>query len=390
MAGAHPLKQPEQISSSLGNKSNLFSVINDINMINWTNRHLRFFKILIFSLAGLTVLVGVGYLIIPWNQPLDQPLALPPATSTTMPTPRSTLTATDETQPTATPSITPTPTIVPVCGGPPVMQVLISGVASESYRYGLADAIRIARIDFQLKKVTVLALPRDLWVQIPGLAHEDITVGKLNQAYFYGSEGMGYYSAGGYGSGLLAETLLANYGYRADHYLAVNLSSFRRIIDAMGGIDVYLPHNVYRQVNEKPVLYLAAGYHHLYGEDAETLARQRITIGDFGRIDHQSIILRAVAAKLLSPAGIAAVPSLVEQWKSNVKTDFSPADITQLICLAGKLDYKEDIDFLTLPTELMEQQRVYDPRLDKNTAALIVDPDQVRELLGDFQAGIWP
>jgi branched-chain amino acid aminotransferase len=71
------------------------------------------------------------------------------------------------------------------------MNILISGVASDSYLYGLADAIRIARIDFQLKKVTVLALPRDLWVQIPGLEDEGITAGKLNQAYFYGSEGMG-------------------------------------------------------------------------------------------------------------------------------------------------------------------------------------------------------
>ncbi len=270
------------------------------------------------------------------------------------------------------------------------MNVLISGVASESYRYGLADAIRIARIDFQLKKVTVLALPRDLWVQIPGLEDEGITAGKLNQAYFYGTEGMGYYNGGGYGSGLLAETLLANYGYRADHYLAVNLSSFRRIIDAMGGIDVYLPYNVYRQVNKEPKLFLAAGYHHLYGEDAETLARQRITIGDFGRIDNQSIILRAVATKLLSPAGLVALPSLANQLKSNVKTDLSPADITQLICLAGKMDYKEDIDFVSLPTDLMEQQRVYDPRLDKNTAALIADKDEVQKLINDFQAGIWP
>ena len=359
-------------------------------MINWIHKHLKLFKIFIFGLAGITLLLGAGYLLIPWNQPLNQPLDLPPVLPSSTPSPGPNLAATDGLQPTLEPSLTPTPTIVPVCGGPPVVHVLISGVASESYRYGLADAIRVARIDFQLKKVTVLALPRDLWVQIPGLEDQDITVGKLNQAYFYGSEGMGFYSGGGYGSGLLAETLLSNFGYRADHYIAVNLNSFRRIIDAMGGIDVYLPYNVYRQVNEQPKLFLAAGYHHLYGEDAETLARQRITIGDFGRIDNQSIILRAVAAKLLSPAGIAALPSLANQLKSNVMTDFSPTEITQLICLAGKMDYKEDIVFNTLPTDYMEQKRVYDPRLDKNTAALVVDEEGVRQLMEDFQAGIWP
>ena len=357
-------------------------------MINLSEKQLNIFKIFIFSLVGLTVVIGVGYLLIPWNKPLNAPLDLPLATTTSTPTPN--LTPTDEMQPTLEPSITPTPTIVPACGAPPTMNVLISGVASNSYLYGLADAIRIARIDFQLKKVTVLALPRDLWVQIPGLEEQGITAGKLNQAYFYGTEGMGYYSGRSYGSGLLAETLWSDYGYRADHYLAVNLYSFRRIVDALGGIDVYLPWNAYEQVNKEPKLFLTRGYHHLNGEDAEKLARNRITIGDYGRIDNQTLILRAVAAKLLSSSGIKAIPALVDQLKSNVKTDFSPADITQLICLAGMLDYKEDLEFITLPVDLLDQQLIYDPATDTNTAALVADDDQIRMLLGEFQDGIWP
>jgi len=357
-------------------------------MINLRAKQLNILKILIFSIVGITIVIGVGYLLVPWNKSLDAPLDLPLTSSTSTPIPNPT--STDEIQFTLEPSITPTPTIVPACGAPPTMNVLVSGVASNSYLYGLADAIRIARIDFQLKKVTVLALPRDLWVQIPGLEEQGITAGKLNQAYFYGTEGMGYYDGGGYGSGLLAETLWSDYGYRADHYLAVNLYSFRRIINALGGVDVYLPWDVYRQVNEQPKLFLTAGYHHLYGEDAETLARNRITIGDFGRIDNQTLILRAVAAKLLSPSGLTALPTLIDQLKSNVKTDFTPAELSRLICLAGMLDYKEDINFVTLPVDLLEQQRIYDPATDTNTAALVADDDQIRTLLGEFQAGIWP
>lgn len=353
-----------------------------------SSKQLKILKIFIFSLAGLTILLGAGYLLIPWNVPLDSPLDLPEPTATLTSTPNPE--PTEETLDTATPTITPTPTIVPVCGGPPTMQILISGVASNSYLYGLADAIRIARVDFQQKEVTVLAMPRDLWVNIPGLEGQGITTGKLNQAYFYGSEGMGFYSGGGYGSGLLAETLYYDLGFRADHYLAVNLYSFRRIIDAMGGIDVYLAQDAYEMVNKEPKLFLTAGYHHLYGEDAEKLARNRITIGDFGRINHQTVILRAVAAKLLSPAGLKALPSLVEQLKSNVMTDLSPADISQLICLAGMLDHKEDLEFITLPPEMLVQQRVYDPKLDLNVAALVGDKDEIRQLLLDFQAGIWP
>jgi LCP family protein required for cell wall assembly len=358
-------------------------------MIKWINSHLRMFKIVIFSLAGITILIGSVYLLIPWNKPFSQPLDLSDPTPST--TTQSTLPApTDPSQPTLEPSLTPTATLVPVCGGPPSMNILISGVASNSYLYGLADAVRLARIDFQLKKITVLALPRDLWVQIPGLEEQGITVGKLNQAYFYGTEGMGYYSGRGYGSGLLAETLWDGYGYRADHYLAVNLYSFRRIVDALGGIDVYLPWNAYEQVNEQPKLFLTPGYHHLNGEEAEKLARNRITIGDYGRIDNQTLILRAVAAKLLSTSGINAIPNLVDQLKSNVLTDLSPADISKLICLAGMLEHKEDIDFITLPSDLVEQQRVYDPGSNTNTAALVGDDGQIRQLLSDFQLGVWP
>ena len=98
----------------------------------------------------------------------------------------------------------------PVCGGPELMTILLIGsdYRGDGYLYGLADAIRIVRIDFTVPSVTVLDFPRDLWVEIPGIAdHYGLTHGKLNQAYFYGSEGMGYYDGPGEGPGLLARTL---------------------------------------------------------------------------------------------------------------------------------------------------------------------------------------
>jgi anionic cell wall polymer biosynthesis LytR-Cps2A-Psr (LCP) family protein len=189
---------------------------------------------------------------------------------------------------------------------------------------------------------------------------------------------------------LLAKTLLANYDFWMDHYLSVNLRSFRRIIDALGGIDVTLPYDVYRKEFEEPVLFLKAGSHHLDGKQTEMLARQRIQIGDYGRINNQTIILKAVAAKMLSPAGIAALPDLAEQLRDNVKTDLSPSDIRQLVCLAGSIDYQEDVVFVSFPEELLTQQMVYDPTRGINTAALVGDPAEITRLIDDFEAGFWP
>lgn len=347
---------------------------------------LKVVKIIIFSLAGITLLLGAGYLLFTWNRPLDPALSLPEETI-------SVDDGTAEFEPAATtetPMATLTPTIEPVCGGPPSLNILVSGVASSSYLYGLADAIRVARIDFQTQEISMVALPRDMWVQIPGLENRGISAGKLNQAYFYGTEGMGYYAGTGYGSGLLAETLLMNYGYRADRYVAVNLYSFRQIVDAIGGIDVYLSYPVYEMKFEKPKLWLSAGSHHLNGKQAELLARHRITIGDLGRIEHQTIVLKAIAAKMLSPSGVAALPALIDQLRNNVQTDLSPADISQLVCLAAMLDWQEDLTFKTIPEDLLLEQMVFDPTRGINTAALVTDENKISELLGEFQQGLWP
>ncbi len=342
-------------------------------------------KIFSLVLVVLAVLAGSGYWVLTtWYQPLGPSLAL------------STPTAEVLSQETPPPELTPVPgetlvpTIVPVCGAPPTMTILVTGIASQNYVYGLADAIRLVRIDFQTQTVSVLALPRDLWVEIPGIENHGITVGKLNQAYFFGTQGMGYYEGSGYGSGLLALTLQENYGVWVDHYLAVNLESFVQIIDTIGGIDIYLAGNVYRKVNGQPELFLKAGSHHLNGKKAEILARQRIEIGDFGRINNQTVILKGIAAKMLTPSGLKAIPDLFNQLKRNVMTDLSPDQISQLVCLAGKIDYQEDVSFETLPGALMTQTLVFDPARNINTSALVGDTAGIRSLIEDYQAGVWP
>lgn len=360
---------------------NLFNKINHYITHDLPVRQVKILSVflLVVTLAG----GGLYWGLTTWYQPLDSALALPTSTWDL-----AGEAAQKETEQAGGTSLTPT--IQPVCGGPPNMTILVSGVASERYLYGLADAVRVVRVDFQTRQVTVLALPRDLWVQIPSIGEYGISAGKLNQAYFYGTEGMGYYQGSGAGSGLLAETLQTNYGLRADHYLAVNLNSFVQIIDALGGIDVYLAQDVYRKQFGEPELFLKAGSHHLDGKQAEMLARQRIEIGDFGRINNQTVILKAVAAKLLTPSGIGSLPGLIDRLRDNVLTDLSPSQFSQLVCLAERIDLNADVEFETLPQQLVEGSQVYDPARGQNTYALLGDEEAIGQLLRDFQAGIWP
>lgn len=348
-------------------------------------------------LVVLILLNVVGwYAYLNWDTPFGDPLNLPTSTTAMEITETQEETA-DTPVPQAEATETPLPEVTPtqeiVCGDDPTLTVLVTGVDAESYLFGLADSIRIVRVDFQAKKVTVLALPRDLWVDIPGAAQYGVSQGKLNQAYFYGTEGMGFYQGGGYGSGLLAHTLQEDFGLHVDHYLSVNLYAFREIVDALGGLDVYLPEDVYIKQFEKPKLYLKAGTHHLTGDEAEQVVRARIDIGDFGRIRNQTLVLKALALKMLTPNGIKQVPDLTSRLFSYVLTDVSAADVSQMACLAAMIDPKEDIVFESvIPVEEEAEigQWILDEYQGYQVYALVYDKDVIIQRLADFQAGIWP
>ena len=364
---------------------------------------------LLISVVVAVPLLGGMLFIHWWNTPLGIPLGSS-HTQTLAPgeeipaslTPRPSA-AEGQAEATAAPTATPEPTLTPLptstpapqamCGGPDTQTILVTGVDSGNYIYGLSDAVRVVRVDFVHGKVTVLPLPRDLWVDIPvtipGVT-EGITEGKLNQAYFYGSPGMGYYPDEDQSPGLLAKTLELNFNLPVDNYFSVNTRIFRRMVSQIGGITVTLPGNVYGHYYDEPVLYLKAGTHHLTGKQAEMVARHRTLIGDFGRVKNQTILLKAFVRKLLTPQGIKEVPALIDIYREDVLMDFTPNQISKLLCLAGKIDLGEDITFLNFPQEILTEGRVYAEANQAEVYALTYDQEQVRQLLADFQAGDWP
>ena len=318
-----------------------------------------------------------------------------PATLALSPTATSTLALTSTTIPTFTPepSLTPTPKEVPVlCGGPPAMFILLVGsdARQDSYAIGLADSIRVVRLDFIEPRIQVLAFPRDLYVEIPEIEdHNNITHGKLNQAYLYGNPGYNYYDGTGQGPGLLALTLEQNFGVQVDHYVAVNLQTFVRIVDELGGIKIDLPYEIDGRVkgSRDQNRVFAAGEQHLNGYRTMLLARLR-SEGDFSRIEIQNLILQSFAEKLLSPAAILKLPGLIETFSEAVQTDLGPAEIAQLLCLRTRLDM-QNIQFGNFPENLFENGRVQDPVLG-NTSILKVDFDLLRAYVQRFNSGNWP
>ena len=306
-------------------------------------------------------------------------------------TPTLTLTPTATITQTPTPTLTPTPTEVPaLCGGPRVMFILLVGsdARKDSYAIGLADSIRLVRVDFVEASIHVLAFPRDLYVEIPEIADHEITQGKLNQAFIYGNPGYNYYDGPGQGSGLLARTLESNFGARVDHYVAVNLQTFVRIIDTLGGIDINLPYVIDGRVrgSRDPNRYFATGPQHLDGYRTMLLARLRPG-GDLQRMEIQNLILRALADELLSPVAVLKFPQLIRSFEDSIQTDLNPTSIGQLLCLRRKLN-TEKINFLSFPETLFESARVRDPVLG-NTSILEADFEVLADYVKKFSDGSW-
>jgi LCP family protein required for cell wall assembly len=363
--------------------------------------------------VGLLLLAGFGLAVsLPklkdfWQQPLGPELAMNEPTQSMAaftPTPQVTAVplSTDVAKWTNTPFIPSlTPVLIPTytpetwCGDTQQMIILVAGIDTRSdvYNYGRADVIRAVRVDFTIPKVTVLSFPRDLWVEVPGISdHRDITHAKLNQAFFYGAERMGYYDGPGGGAGLLARTLEVNFGLRVDNYGVVNLQTLERIIDALGGVDIYLEEEVDArespETEEQWKLY-PAGWNHLDGKRAVYYARIRKLGGVFTRVDRQTEILCAVQDQLMGPSALLSLPDIIAAFSGQVRTDLSPAQLSQLACLAPHLTW-ENVIFTKIPTDLLDSGMTFDPNMNMDTFTWLADYNVIRYYVDMFEAGVWP
>lgn len=252
------------------------------------------------------------------------------------------------------------------------------------HRYGLTDVMRAVRVDFQAQRVTTLEFPRDLWVKIPGIEQNlNTDRQKLNTAFAYGSPD--------HGPSLLARTLELNFGLKVDHYIVANMTVFVEVVDALGGLDVTIPAGGIdgrTSTDRSARLVFPEGPQHLNGEQALTLARLRKG-SVFQRAEHQNLVMCALRKKIESPETILRLPAIINSFMTNIQTDLSPEQISQLACLGTQMP-RSNILFAAFPRELFRSAEVYDPVLEQNVLIWEADFARMRSYVSDFQAGTWP
>ena len=173
-----------------------------------------------------------------------------------------------------------------------------------------SDSMILVTVNLDTKSITMTSFLRDLYVQIPG--YQD---NRLNAAYAFG------------GMHLLDETLEANFGVTVDGNITVNFDSFSRIIDILGGVDIYLTEA------EADHMRLSPGPNHMDGETALSYARIRYIDSDFGRSQRQRNVITALYYAFRS-AGITELLTLTEEILPMLTTDMSN---TEIMSYAAKL-----------------------------------------------------
>lgn len=328
--------------------------------------------------------------------PLTQPL---PATSTTVP---ATATSTPEPLPTPEPTATwfyvipaqPTPIPTPVlpavapfpssCDGPGRLNILLIGVDgwSDSYtRAARSDTIILLGVNVGEKTARMLSIPRDLWVQLPGLTQ--VPEARINTAYHYGE----YYGVPGGGPALLSATVANTFGLRVDRYIVVNFSAFEQGIDAIGGVDINIPAPIHddkyplRDGSGTIAIDFPAGWVHMDGATALIYARTRHDSSDFKRMRRQQQVMFAARDKLLSPETIPQLPALAQVLINAARTDISFDDLGLLGCLAPQIDSSN------IQTWVIDSSMTTHATLADGAQVLLPNMDVIVPVLEAFNTG---
>jgi LCP family protein required for cell wall assembly len=211
-----------------------------------------------------------------------------------------------------------------------------------------ADAIMIMRVDPTAGSVDVVSVPRDLWVPISGTGGEE----RINTAYSGGPQQM-------------IDTIREDFGIQIHHYMEIDFSGFKDLVDSMGGIPMWFDQPV-RDLNSgldvsdvgcvkldgyQALAFVRARYFEELGDQGW----QSDPTGDLGRMSRQQLFVRRVAqqaATEFSLTDIRGLNSLADVAVDNVTID-ARLDLRQMLGLARRFSSvaDESLTFHSLPTE---------------------------------------
>ena len=246
--------------------------------------------------------------------------------------------------------------------GPRKQNILLLGVDSNGEGSDLwegtrTDTIVLLNIDPRSKSLNAISIPRDSKVYLP----KDTGIQKINAAHAIG------------GIDMTIKTIEDTLGVKIDRYIMVHDEAVRKIVEALGGVDIYVEKNMhYNDYAGHLHINLTKGDHHLDADEVIGYLRFRHdAMGDIGRTQRQQWFLRGLLKDMQKPETIAKIPQILSIAKQYVKTDMSLYEMSQYAALAKHFDI-DSIEIATLPGA---------PNKKGYTSYWILDPEKTQEVV---------
>lgn len=195
------------------------------------------------------------------------------------------------------------------------LNILVVGVDNGQYDDGFhsgpgrTDAIMIVSINKEENKVSLLSVPRDTYLNIPGRGMD-----KVNHAYAYG------------GINLSIKALSAFLQIPIHHYFIIDKQAFTNAIDAVGGVNINVTEDVVYYIDGKTKV--PKGLQKMDGKMAFDYVRTRE--GDIARIGRQQTFVKALAEQALTLSNILKIPEILNSTASDIQTDMTPKEIMEM------------------------------------------------------------
>jgi len=191
-----------------------------------------------------------------------------------------------------------------------IKNIALFGIDQSEGDIGRSDAIIIATLDSEHKKLKLTSISRDSYVNIEGHGYD-----KINHAYTFGQEE------------LAIKTINQTFGLDITDYAKVNFTNLKDIIDTIGGIDLTIEDY---ELSDLSGIISSTGRQHVNGEQALAYCRIRKTSGgDDKRTERHRIVLNEIFNKI-STVGTLQLPSMVSDILPHVQTSLSTSEILSL------------------------------------------------------------
>lgn len=209
---------------------------------------------------------------------------------------------------------------------------LFLGSDQEPPFIGKTPAIHLVLFNPRLAKASVISIPGNLFVYIPGY-----TMQRISTAYALG------------GISLLYETLRYNFGIVPEHYVLAHPGDFEWLVDDLGGLEVSVLFPMPEACNG-----IRAGIQYMNGKIALCYVSYQSDDDEMDRMLRQQQLLRLMFNELTANGTLARLPVLYASFQDWVKTDLSLLELTKYIPLAHKLGDPDRVKYFIIGWDAVE------------------------------------